>query len=94
MLSLRFRTNWHKASVIRDLLCWIGRHDYEFDRMAKLAWGNATTPLGDSEVRMVLKRVMRDNGNLANALHRQLARMTEQLSSISRKLTEAHPPTE
>jgi hypothetical protein len=25
----RHRTNWHKLPLLRDFLCWIGRHDYE-----------------------------------------------------------------
>jgi hypothetical protein len=25
-----FRTNWHALPLVRQLLCWIGRHDYEF----------------------------------------------------------------
>ena len=24
-------TNWHKLPLVRDLLCWLGRHDFEFD---------------------------------------------------------------
>lgn len=28
---LRYRTNWHKQSLISKLCCLIGRHDYEFD---------------------------------------------------------------
>ena len=26
----RYHTNWHKHPVITRLLCYIGRHDYEF----------------------------------------------------------------
>jgi hypothetical protein len=26
----RYRTNWHKHPWISPILCWIGRHDYEF----------------------------------------------------------------
>jgi len=26
----RYRTNWHSWPPLSRLLCWIGRHDYEF----------------------------------------------------------------
>ena len=26
----QFRTNWHSWPPLSRLLCWIGRHDYEF----------------------------------------------------------------
>lgn len=25
----RHRDNWHKLPVIRSIICWLGRHDYE-----------------------------------------------------------------
>jgi len=30
----RFRTNWHSFPGLNLLLCWIGRHDYEFFRLS------------------------------------------------------------
>jgi hypothetical protein len=29
----RHRSNWHKLPVIRDLICAIGRHDFELRRV-------------------------------------------------------------
>jgi hypothetical protein len=28
---LRFRTNWHTFPPLSRLMCWLGRHDYEFN---------------------------------------------------------------
>jgi len=30
---LRVRENWHKHPWISRLMCWLGRHDYEFVEM-------------------------------------------------------------
>jgi len=64
------------------------------EKVADLAWNNATTPLSDSEVRSLLKRIVKEGGWIPGALHRQIAAMEKQLENISRKLTEEHPPDE
>lgn len=30
MNYFRFRTNWHSHPWLSKLMCWCGRHDYEF----------------------------------------------------------------
>lgn len=28
---LRYHDNWHKHPIVSRVLCWLGRHDYEYE---------------------------------------------------------------